>query len=248
MMNVTIKNAMTEEQLTALENTIKEKRNANKKAYANKKSYIDDSKWDEYDSLKNGDGDALNDLLTRTIINKGYSTVRMYRKAIQNPKFTATESDYRIVNNIAYVMDNLSHVVADTYIRIETTYRYKYSESVYHAVRACAFNSIDHCKRDDFSNASALYTVNSDGEERCIIDTDNESAREYEINTESVAIAKAEFSRASELVQFIIKMKYEYNDSFATIANKAYLHGITENKVSGQYINKVYNKWIEQFK
>lgn len=244
MKNNEIKVTVNNEEMNVykIEKAIKEletmkKRNA--KAYANKKSYISDTDWNEYESLSDND---KNDLFTRVIINKGFSSVQKIRK------HSADSCDYLYINNVYYVMENIPHIVADSYIRMETVYKYKYSNSVHHAFRACVANSIYHCRFDDFSNATALYEINSDGESYCVIDTANETARDYEMNTELVAIAKAEYSKANALIQFIIKEKYYNNESFQRIAEKAYYHGITEKQLSSQYINRIYQKWIEQFR
>ena len=208
----------------------------NSKAYANKKSYISDSDWTEYENMSDND---KNDLFTRVIINKGFSSVQKIKK------HSADSCDYLYINNISYVMNNLPHIVADSFIRLETVYKYKYFNSVHHAFRACVANAIYHCRFDDFSNASALYEINTDGEERCIIDTSNETKRDYEIDTELIGIAYAELSKANELIHYIVECKVYTDFSNETIARNAYLHGYTEKQFTGQYIGKIYKNWQE---
>jgi hypothetical protein len=224
--------------LAKVEKTLKSLARIHEKAIRNKKAYINDTDWNEYNAMEDGD---KNDLLTRCVISKGFSSVQK----IKNHK--ADSADYMYINNIGYVMSNISHIVADTFVRIESQYKAKYPHNVHRAVRCAIANSIYHCKKDDYSNATALYKDMEDGKEVCIIDTENESCKPYEINVETYSILLAEIDTLTERERFIIQSIVDGYTREET-AKRLYYHGIDKEKVTSQAISKTLKKIQEKLR
>ena len=224
--------------LAKVEKALKTLAKIHEKAIRNKKAYINDTDWNEYNSMEDGD---KNDLLTRCVISKGFSSVQKIKAK------KADTADYLYVNNIGYVMNNIPHIVSDVFVRIETQYKTKYPHNVHRAVRCAIANSIYHCKKDDYSNASALYKEEEDGKEVCVIDTENESCKPYEINVESYAILLASIDSLTERERFIIQSIMDGYTREET-AKRLFYHGIDSAQVTSQAISKALKKIQEKLR
>lgn len=200
------------------------------KAMNNKKADICDTDWNEYDTMN---GEDKNDLLTRIVIRRGYSAVQKIRQK------SGEKADYIFVDNIDYIRHNFMHVVSDMYARVEDVYKMKYPHNVHRALRCAVANSIYHCKEDDHdTKTTALYKVNSDGEEYCIVDTENERARDYEVDTEERAIFNVTID-SMEPIDNIIARENMYGYENKEIGNHLfYKHTMVKKPMTGQGVGK----------
>lgn len=237
MKNATINNEIRveinndEERLAKVEKALKILAKQNAVSYRNKNAnIINENDWSEYDNMNDED---KNDLLTKMVINRGFKSVQK----IRNHK--GENADYIYVNNISYVIENFPHIVADMYARIESYYKMKYPHNVHHAIRCAVANSIYHCKEDDHdTKTTALFVVNDEGEERCVVDTEGERSKDYEINVEEKAIFNATIHSMKYYDQCIA---YDHMDGYQNKEIGIRVHykwNAKETTVSGQAIGK----------
>lgn len=228
MENTEIKVALDRETANAkLEKMLSEIETEAKKEYKerNLKNRIFVADWNAYNRL---DGETQNALLERTSLHFVFSVVKVYKGKLKQEKFEAGEADYKYCDHIRYGVENLADIVSEAWIDAKVRTQFKYSDNVIHGLRCSCQNATDKCYRKDISNATALIQTGEDGEDFCIIDTSNETAKAYEIDVASWACLLADISMLSYRERFII-------DS----ANKGYTREETASRLHGFGIDAV---------